>query len=57
MNLVAYGIEISDIVIGALNFCQCGPRVGFAGFIPSVFQVLWAPLTIKILVLNSSDLR
>ena len=57
MNLVAYGIEISDIVIGALNFCQCGPRVGFAGFIPSVFQVLWAPLTIKILVLISSDLR
>ena len=67
MNLVAHGTEMSDIVMGALDFCQCSPGsmpgldaiLGWGLFQvrKGVFQVLWALLTIKVLDLISSDLR
>ena len=70
MNLVAYGIEMGDVVMAALDFCQCGsgsiPGLeailgwGLPGLFPApkdVFEVLWALLTIKILDFISSDLR
>jgi len=70
MNLVAYGIEMGDVVMTALDFHQCGPGSipgldailgwGLLGLFPArkgVFNVLWALLTIKILDFISSDLR
>lgn len=70
MNLVAHGTEMSDIVMGALDFCQCGPGSmpdldailgwGLLCLLPvpkGVFEVLWALLTIKLLDLISLDLR
>jgi len=70
MNLVASGIEMSDIVMEALNFCQGGPGTipglnailqwGLLGLFPAprgVFQQFWVPLTIEIMDLISSDLR
>lgn len=69
MNLVAYGIEMSDVVMAALDFCQCGsgsiPGLeailgwGLLGLFPApkdVFEVFWALLNIKILDFISSDL-
>ena len=70
MNLVACGIEMSDIVIGALNFCKGGPgsvpgldailRWGLLDLFPApkgVFQQFWVPLTIEVMDLISSDLK
>lgn len=70
MDLVACGIEMGDIVMGALDFYQGGPGTipglnailwwGFQALFPApkgVFQQFWVPLTFEIMDLISPDLR